>query len=967
MNCKQLLFRINTCGKRERTNFELHYRKERYNTPLIIITVFCFLFMPVFQANAQSAGVLGQVIDAETGHPLVEVTVRTDARSTQTDPSGRFLLRLPPGEHLLTTQLTGYQSSQENVSVPASGMVTLSIALQSEFREGDRLYNRAYNRDIVQARALETGNPGSRNILTLSEIDRFEDFTVRDALIRMPGVQAGRRGEVNVRGAGLHQYNVTIDGLRMGSTAPAGREVDLDIFSREMLHNVELVKVLTPDMDADALGGTVNVNSWLPVGNRELDVRLGGVANPAIFTYSGLGNVASIRYAERYRDDFSMAVNISWQKDDRGFQTLGLAYDAKDFGNGPVDVIERVSPGFYLDERNRLNSRIQMTYQPTLRTTFTAQAAVLNIHRVRDHHQNSRWAGGDWHNPDSTGLAGSQGGYTYGLYSREARDQHVMAQLQGRHLLDFIHVEYRLGWIQSNLDQRGYQISFMRERLDYAIDMSDRTRPTMQISNFRLLEDGTLDRRQLNFEPTDRIMDEQLESRYSGRVDFEVPLSWISFRAGGNVQMTRSDRGYQEAAMQPTRNFDMMRFEAIPRGSITIMDHYFIPFLLNSQRIRNYVETNRPTMRIDEDDLHRRTELHNFYIAEDVYAAYGMTKVDLGPVTLLGGVRLEQTDATYEGRQAFFNRFGEGGFDSSVDVEESVSYSDLLPNAQLFFSPLEDMRMQLAYTRTMGRQDYNLLAPFLVSNASDTSRFMGNPNLKPTYSENLDFILEYALGYQGWISAGLFYKELTNMVVIGERQFSASSFPNLTIPEGETVQVTERQFINSDKKATIYGVELSWRQRLHFLPGALRNLGVYANYTWTQSELENARDSETEPLLFQSPHVINIALDYVQGRFSVQTAYHRTAESLYELPVEQVLAPSVNANNPVYMDRYGDGWKDLSATLGFRISENFRLWAGASNLLRSERIIYAENRDLYPYETDWQSGIRLTLGLRFTL
>lgn len=933
----------------------------------IILMSVVLMAITVNRTSARTATVLGFVTDADTGQPLAGALIRNGAGSSQTDTDGRFLLSLPSGEQELSVQLQGYQTALVIVSVPSSGGISTDIALQSQFREGDRILYAASSRQTAWARARETANPEFKSILASGEMDRLNDFTVRDALIRLPGVQAGRRGEINVRGVGLHRYNVTLDGMRMGSTDPAGRGVDPAIFSREMVHQVELVKVHTPDMDADALAGTVNIKSRQPVGNRELDIRLGGVADPSIFTYAGIGNTASIRYAERYRDDFSMAVNFSWHNDDRGFQTLGLVYDAGDFGNGPEDVIERVSPGLQLDTRNRINSRIQMTYQPSRRTTFDLQAALLSDNRDMDHHRNSRWAGGDWHNPDSTGLAGRRGGYMYEVNSGVSRNRYYSARLRGRHLLDFLHVTYRLGWMQSNLDQTGYQFRFQRQNLDYSIDMSDRIRPLMQISNFRLLEDGTLDRRQLNFEPTIRTLNDQYENHYSGNIDLEVPLSILSLKAGGSARLTRSDRGYEEASMRSTRPFDMMRFEAIPRGAVTVMDHYYIPFILNTQRIQRYVDTNKPTMRIDEDDLHRRSEFGNFYASEDIFAAYGMASLDLGPVTLLGGVRLEHTGATYTGRHAFFNRFGDGGFDNSVEVEESLSYTDLLPNAQLFFSPLDDLRLQLAYTRTMGRQNYHMLAPFLVSNASDTTRFMGNPNLKPDYSQNLDLILEYSVGYNGWISAALFYKELSNMVVLGERQVQESTFHALAIPDGETVQVIERQFVNSDRKAELYGFELSWRQRLYFLPGVLQNMGIHANYTWTHSELEDVRDGESKPLLYQSPHVLNIALDYVQGRFAVQAAYHWTAESLFELPEEQVLAPSVNANTTVYMDRYAEGWQDLSATMGFRISDNFRLWAGASNLLRSERIVYGESRSLYPYETDWQSGIRLNLGLRFTL
>ncbi len=803
-------------------------------------------------------------------------------------------------------------------------------------------------------------------VLAFPQMERFEDYSVRDALLRLPGVQADRRGELNLRGVGHHRYSVSLDGQRLASSDPARRSVDTGILSSDLVRDIELIKVLTPDIDAEALSGVVRVNTWQTAGERALNVRMGGIADPGIFGYTGLGNIGAIQYSEKYRDDFSLAVNLSYHKDNRGYEHLGLIYESENFGDGPVDVIEQVSPGLTLDERGRFNGRIQMTYQPTNRTSFHGYAVILNDDRITDQHRNNRWAGGDWFNPDSTGLVGEQGAYMYNAIMQTSNDRHYLVQLQGRHLLDEVNLDYRMGWTQSDIDQHNYHFSFMRERLNYSINMDDRTRPMMTITNWSLLEDGTLDRRQLTRQPFDRVVDNQLESRFSGRLDMEAPFTLGSVKVGGSAQSTLSDRSYQEMSML-SRPFDMMRFEAIPRGDITVMDTYYIPFLINTRSARVYVNTNKPTMTINEDDMLRRSEIRNYYVTENVYAGYGMASVKLGPLTLLGGVRLEHTDAVYEGRQALFNRFGDGNFDSSEDVEEAATYTDVFPNAQLLLFPLQNSQLRLAYSKGMFRQDYSILAPFLLSNAADTSRFMGNPALKPVYSDNLDLIFDQVLNTTGSLSLGVFYKELSNMAILKEHILIEETFPLLAIPEGETVQVTQYQYMNSENKATVYGVEVSWQQGLDFLPGWLGNLGMFANYTWTHSELENGRNGEATAMLHQSPHVVNTALDYHYGRFSGQVAYHWTAAALFDLTGEPVMAPSLHASQAIYVDRYGDGWKDLSVSTGFRLSNNFRVWGAATNLLRSNRIIYGEDRDLYPYETDYRSGIRMTVGLRYVL
>ena len=940
-------------------------RLKMIRIPLIILSLTIFLATSLW---AQEGFVVGQVLNAKTDHPLANITISSDSGGTysKTDQDGRFVLRgLTAGEHELVVIAPGYVNQQFPITVGEQNTNQISILLQPDFEEGDRLFVEAKEREQASILSRKKSQMSYSAVMGKHEMTRFEDHSVADMLIRLPGVQSDRRKGLNIRGVGPNMYRVAIDGQPIAGSRPASRGFDLGVFSSDLAQDIEIIKITTPDMDAEGIGGIVNVNTWQPVGERELNVRAGGVAETGIFKYTGLGNVASIQYSERYRDDFSMALNLSWQNDNRGFEHLGLDYASADFGDGPVDVIERVSPGITLDDRSRINAQLQMNYQPTARSSFYARSVIASDERTRDRHRNISRAGGDWINQSETGLAGEQGSFGYDALMQTSADRYYLVQTGGRHLLDFIHVDYRLGWSRSDINQHQYYFPFLRERLNFDIDMNDRTRPKMTINNWRLLEDGTLDRRQLSFDPAEKIKNELLEDRYSGRFDIEVPHSFGYLKAGGSAILTRSDRGYEETGMRPIRNFDMMRFDAIPRGQITVMDHYYIPWLINTDNARTYLNTNLPIMRIDDDNTLNRSEYANFYMKEDIYAGYGMFKFEYGPVGVQGGARVEHTAADYEGRNVTFSRFG--SFESSQRVVESVSYTDLFPHVQLFVTPMDGARLRLAWTRNIYRQDYGQLAPFIHSQASDTSRWMGNANLKPMYSDNLDLVYEHNWSHTGAMSIGLFYREFGNGVIIEQRVVEDSNFPHLDISEGESVTVTESQYQNSTDKAKVYGLEVSLQQRLRFLPGYLGGLGLYANYTWSHSEQENVRNGNEMQLLYQSPHVVNAALDYTHGRFVGQVAWHWTAPALHEVAREQAMAPSLNPLQPVYRDQFIDGWKDLSASVGYRLSDNFRVWAAVENLMKSDRKIYGEDREFYPLEMDYKTGIRLTTGLRFTL
>ncbi len=332
---------------------------------------------------------------------------------------------------------------------------------------------------------------------------------------------------------------------------------------------------------------------------------------------------------------------------------------------------------------------------------------------------------------------------------------------------------------------------------------------------------------------------------------------------------------------------------------------------------------------------------------------------------------MEYTDYESKGRLTEFDRFNR--YAETTDTVRSHSRTDFFPNAQIAFAPRDLTRLRMAYSKTIERTAFEVLAPFEFVNRRDTLLFRGNPELDPVISNNLDLYLDHRLMDLGLFSVGVFYKDLSNFQIFEERRIEVLKGdytgidPLFENQDFTVLPVRERTFRNSDKSATLFGVELSWHQHYAFLPGFLGNFGTWINYTWSESIRETDREYDVA-LLYQSPHVVNGALDYTQGRFFTQVAYHWTAEMLSGLQQMPTLAPSIDSTEGVFMDQYQDGWSDLSVTFRFRISDNFRFWADVSRLLGNERVAqYLYSRDLYPVMIDYTAGLRLEMGLRFDL
>src|SRR5690606_33115845 len=152
---------------------------------------------------------------------------------------------------------------------------------------------------------------------------------------------------------------------------------------------------------------------------------------------------------------------------------------------------------------------------------------------------------------------------------------------------------------------------------------------------------------------------------------------------------------------------------------------------------------------------------------------------------------------------------------------------------------------------SLARPNYFSLAPYVDAISSDSEIFAGNPNLKATYATNFDVMLEKYFKNIGIVSGGFFYKNLANFIYTYNNasfttadfsaQFSEIANP---IPAGEKWDFTQAR--NGDK-VSVYGFEIAFQRQLDFIAGEFfKNLGVYANYTFTKSRAKGITNEDGE-------------------------------------------------------------------------------------------------------------------------
>ncbi|MBD5779104.1 TonB-dependent receptor [Pelagicoccus sp. NFK12] len=233
----------------------------------------------------------GRVKNVKTGAFLSSARVKVEgtAIETLTDNDGFYHLRnVPEGDVNIVVDYTGTKSRIYKISVSEGQIVELNPRLIPWSKNLD--YSEIDDEDVFElapfeveaskefdARMLasneERFSTNLKNVVSTDAFGAVPQGNVGEFVKFMPGVQVNYGGgsygngadatSISIRGFGADQTSVTIDGVEIAGATPGSmtRAVGLDMMSINNASRVELVKVPTPDMPSDAIGGQINLVS----------------------------------------------------------------------------------------------------------------------------------------------------------------------------------------------------------------------------------------------------------------------------------------------------------------------------------------------------------------------------------------------------------------------------------------------------------------------------------------------------------------------------------------------------------------------------------------------------------------------------------------------------------------------------------------------------------------------------------
>jgi TonB-dependent receptor len=272
------------------------------------------------------------------------------------------------GDQELAARYLGHEDAVSTVAVVAGQVLTVEIALRETVLVREELTVSASPIQEGQARALNQQRtaPNIVNVISADQIGRFPDANAAEATQRVPGVTIERdQGEgryVSVRGTEARLSSMLINGERIPSPEGDIRAVALDVVPTDLLDAIEVSKALTPDMDADAIGGAVNlVTKAAPLSPRVFGTVAGGYNSlmqdwgQGTFTGTAGGRLAGGR--------LGVIVTGSANDVNRGSDDIEAEYD-----DGELDAFETRD---YTINRERYGVNGSLDYQRPSRVSNT--------------------------------------------------------------------------------------------------------------------------------------------------------------------------------------------------------------------------------------------------------------------------------------------------------------------------------------------------------------------------------------------------------------------------------------------------------------------------------------------------------------------------------------------------------------------------------------------------------------------
>ncbi len=906
------------------------------------------LFLSLFTSGLNASTVKGRILDSKTLEPLTGAILYDKNNKAMDDEArldGSFALKkLNPGKHTIIVQFIGYQTQEKTIVLASTNeVITVDILLEPRNITLNQVEVTAhYDTETAQsARNAEKNADNLLNIIPAKTIQLSPDITVANVLQRVSGVTMQRtmnsgEGEYAIIRGMDKRYNYTlVNGIKIPSPNDKNRYVPMDIFPAELIGHLDVIKALTPDMEGDAIGGAMNlvmkdapdkllINANISAGYNKLFMdRPFYQFNSSVVNLQSPGEIHGASYAAQV-SDFPI-LNLKFKAITPFPNVNGGISIGNRFLNNKLGVILSISnqntnsgsDAFVAVPRAQPNPGTIPGFETRESRMYSTHQNRLGIHNKIDYKLNKNNKISLYNayfelnkyisrHSEETSLSTGVGNLVVKDRSQTQLERIYTSMLQGNHTLSN---QLFADW--SAVYSNAWAIN--PDDVQLQVNSSDPNNPILQSLNHKWQHNTDQD-----ISGYINIMWNPLEHNKN-----------LEIKAGGLYRHKTRLNYYNEYTLDPV-------------------------FINNAPQVFSTIENAQFKFSGNGANLGSPVNQNDYNVTEDVMAYYGQLKYRLfNKLNILGGVRVEQTKLNYTTPMpvSFVGRSG------------SQSYMDILPSVHLKYELAANQNLRLSYFSSIARPGFFEVIPYIIS--GETFDEKGNPYLKRSKAENLDFRYELFPGATEQILAGVFYKNIENPIEYGlVRENGPSSL--------------QLKPLNSEA-ASNYGFEF-------VVIKYLGNFGISANYTYTKSvvkvnKLMYERNKQgqltadstvtvSRPMQGQADHIANLSLLYKNHKTGLDCQLSLVYTGMY-----------ISLISPWYGLDY---WSMPGTTLDFSFEQklskknNISIFGKARNLLNSpavQRILYPSTGINLPQQDDPKSivvqkeqyGQNFLIGFRYTL
>ena len=939
--------------------------------------ILCIALQPT-GVGAQAAGNVSGRVTGPDGNPIdaASVTIAGTSLRVTTDRAGLFrFMQVPSGQQTVVVRAIGKKPAQQVVTVASGANVPLAIALElaATTLEGITVTGERGGqlRSADQKRRAVTVS----DVVSADEIGLLPDQNVAEAVQRVPGVyMETTRGEgrtVSIRGVAPNLNNVTLNGQPMASTS-SDRASALDLLPASMVANIEVVKAVTPDMDANTIGGTVNLRT-LTAFDRPRPFFFGiaeGLVHNRQVPYGAQTQPFEVDMTTGRRfgpnGTFGLVLSGSASRRDNAVSVLdpdGWVRVLNRTTGDSITVSNEIEQQLADNDRTRYGVTSSLDWRPRPETNLFLRGLYTRTKEIERNSEFEITFTGAYEFPAGSRIGRNTASSMELDISRDEETENLYSfsaggtQRWGALTMDLTGVATR-GQARSfgpdatfeNPSATNVQAPVGLDFTRYFYAVTPENPTFVQNPESYRLNGLSYNTRNV------------LENTYIGAADWRVDSRLGRFPAflkfGAKIQ--QRDKDIDDASDRYTNNaaLTLLPFsEAVTGrlqdGASTFVQGSVEPFAAFVDR-----RGGNDSLRIDNINTELQRIDNDAFVTERITAAYLMGTAEFGRLTALTGVRMERTDSDAE-----FWQLGENSRLPAAQrytfptarTTRSNSYTNVLPSAIFKFDASQTLVFRAAYTSTIARPQFTQLASYTRANyipdatvpdAFDGTVTDNNPELKPYTSSNFDASAEYYPSTGGQLSVGLFQKVIDNPIYTFR-----STEQNVDYDGRRFTRLQYTQQRNGDA-GRLGGVELSWSQPLYFLPGVLKGLGITTNVAFITSELEIVGRSEKLPFLGQPDNVLNVIPYFQRGPFELRFAYARRSGYL-----SAVTAPG--------FDRFRAERETMDLTVRYQIrGPGLEFIGTARNLSNAPEVGYQGNTSQYDVHT--LTGSTFSFGFRTT-